>query len=188
MSAPVVTVAQLREVLRYEPETGKLFWLNRPVSMFSNKTCGGAAALARGWNGKHAGTEALRQIDMHGYKRGNALGKVRKAHQVAWALHYGEWPTGNIDHINGDPADNRIVNLRCVSHAENCRNQKLRSTNTSGVMGVRLNKATGKWDAFIRANYRHVHLGRFATKDEAVAARKQAERSAGFHENHGRAA
>lgn len=179
------TVTQLRVALRYEPETGKLFWLPRVPSMFPDNTCGGAAALSKAWNTRYAGKEALTGRNVHGYSRGPVFSKTYTAHQVAWALHYGEWPAQAIDHINGDRTDNRIANLRCVTVAENARNQRLRADNSSGTAGVRPSRWASRWEAHITHDYRRIHLGTFNTKEEAVAARKAAEAKYGFHPNHG---
>lgn len=80
-----------------------------------------------------------------------------------------------IDHINGKPNDNRIENLRVVTHEENMKNVKLPSNNTSGHKGVYYNKLERKWKAMIRKNKKQIHLGTFDTKEEAVEARRKAE-------------
>jgi hypothetical protein len=98
---------------------------------------------------------------------------------------HGYWPK-EVDHINGDSCDNRLVNLREVNHQQNMRNAKRRSDNSSGATGVYYIKATGRWIAQIRVDNRGRHLGAFNSFEEAVAARKAAEVALGFHENHGR--
>lgn len=171
-----------RSLIDYQPETGRMTWKARPTSMFSsNRACST-------WNARYVGTEALRCDNGCGYRRGSLLGKLQCAHRVAWLITYGEWPKGEIDHINGNRSDNRIANLRCVSHAENGRNQKRSSTNTSGVTGVHWYAALGKWQAHITVNGKLKPLGYFADIHDAIAARKAAEVDHGFHENHGRAA
>jgi len=105
---------------------------------------------------------------------------------VIWAIFYGEWPSGQVDHINGVRDDNRIVNMRDVSHQDNCRNAARPRTNTSGVSGVVWDKPHKKWRAEIRANGKMKNLGRFAIFDDAVAVRKSAEVEYGYHPNHGR--
>jgi len=72
-----------------------------------------------------------------------------------------------------------------VTQAINLRNQKLRKTNSSGVCGVYWHKGCGKWYACIHVNYKNKHLGYFVNKEDAIAARKQAEFEYGFHPNHG---
>ncbi len=175
----------LRKLLRYEPDTGKLFWRERTPDMFegglysSERSC-------RAFNTRHADKEAFTSDSFDGYKQGMTLGKAYQAHRIVWALHYGEWPEGQIDHINGIRDDNRIVNLRVVSNSENCKNQKLRSTNTSGHLGVSWHKPTGRWQAYIQTSGRINYLGIFKDFEEAVKVRKEAEEKYGYHENHGR--
>ncbi|MFD2248971.1 hypothetical protein [Pseudochelatococcus lubricantis] len=91
-----------------------------------------------------------------------------------------------IDHVNGIRSDNRFNNLRNVDHAANTRNVALHSSNTSGVIGVSWAKRECRWRASIKANNRERHIGYFRDFEDAVAARKAAERQFGFHKNHGR--
>jgi hypothetical protein len=161
----------LRTLLRYDADTGKLFWSER--SSYS-------------WNRQWAGREAFTAKNEKGYMRGGIFGKVHYAHRVIWAIVHGEWPNGEIDHINGNQSDNRIANLRCVTKHENMRNQSRPKTNTSGVLGVSLTRH-GKWDVQIKANGRVLHLGQYADFDEAAKVRREANVKYGFHENHGRA-
>jgi hypothetical protein len=97
---------------------------------------------------------------------------------------HGYWPD-EIDHINGDRADNRLSNLREVSNIENQRNKVLPRNNKSGHIGVSWNKDSKKWMARITINYKLKQVGQFSTIEEAVAARKEAERKFGFSERHG---
>jgi hypothetical protein len=167
----------LRQLLRYEPETGKLFWLERPREMF------GTEVRQRQWNTRHAGTEAFIYSEPSGYLCGQIFSKRQRAHIVAWAISYGEAPSGTIDHINHDPSDNRLCNLRQVTQTANSRNQAMRKNNTSGITGVF--RFRGKWGASITVDRKALHLGYFETIQEAAAARQAAERKYGFHENHG---
>lgn len=77
-----------------------------------------------------------------------------------------------VDHINGRPNDNRLVNLRIVSHADNMKNHKIPATNKSGHSGVFYSRRQNDWVASIDVNGEHIHLGTFASKDDAVAIRK----------------
>jgi hypothetical protein len=104
------------------------------------------------------------------------------AHRLAWLWMKGRWPKDEIDHIDGDRANNRWSNLREATHTENTRNGVRRTTNTSGFKGVTLKN--GKWRATIRAEGRYIHLGYFPTADEAAAAYREA--SARFHGEYGR--
>lgn len=182
---PILSPDELRQLLRYDPDSGKLYWRARPVAMF------GAGKFVpehscRIWNSRFAGKEALTACTQYGYRVGNIGGRIYRAHRTAWAIYYGKWPTGDVDHINGTPDDNRIENLRSVTHAENQRNQKRRSSNTSGMNGVGWYKALGKWRCHITVDGVTRHLGYFDSFEEAVAARKAADIDHEFHENHGR--
>lgn len=174
----------LRKLLRYEPATGKLFWRERSVDLFTDGRQTAQHNCAA-WNGKFAGKEALYTDNGDGYVHGRILNRNYFAHRVIWAITYDEWPD-HIDHVNGIRSDNRIENLRSVSQAENNRNQKRRSTNTSGVCGVSWCKRDGKWVARITSNGKYKCLGYFDDFDDAVSARKAAEEKYGFHRNHGR--
>ena len=105
------------------------------------------------------------------------------AHRLAWFLFYKKWPSNNIDHKNGNGLDNRIKNLRDVSHSENQKNRRLSSNNKTGVTGVYFSR--NKFLAQIKSDGEKFYLGRFDSFFEACCARKSAERRLGFHENHG---
>lgn len=163
----------LKRLFSYNPETGTLIWRER-----TEVDCPNPKERKR-WNGRYAGKEAF-QVKPNGYREGMIFRSAHKAHRVIWALHYGAWPEGDIDHINGKRSDNRIKNLRCVSRKENSRNQRHRTNNTTGVMGV---YPHGKrW----RVHLGNVHIGVYETIQLAAAARAEAERAAGYHPNHGR--
>lgn len=170
----------LQRLLDYDPETGVLTWRKRPAEMFTTRR---AASV---WNARYAGKTALAGAHKHGYLQVDINGRKFLAHRVIWKITHGTNPD-NIDHVNGARSDNRISNLRSVSKLENGRNQCIRSSNTSGANGVHLNKEIGKWVAYIRDNGVRRHLGYYDTFDAAVAARKDADRACGYHENHGRA-
>ena len=121
--------------------------------------------------------------DGHGYLCLKVDNVKYRVHRIVWLLSYGNWPTGQIDHVNGVRDDNRIENLRVVSVQENQRNSHRRVDNTSGVTGVC--KDHGGWRARIKVNGKRINLGFFKSFDAAVAARKQGESNFGFHPNHG---
>lgn len=164
----------IRERLDYDPETGVFVW----------RWC---EAMRVQWNARYAGTVAGADHP-HGYRQIRIDGRKHLAHRMAWVIATGEWPDADIDHISGIKTDNRLSNLRAVSHAENQRNQAVPKNNTSGTVGVCWDKALGKWHARIKADGRHIHLGYFTGLADAVAARKAAEITYGFHANHGRVA
>jgi hypothetical protein len=158
-----LTPEQARERLAYDPATGSLTWKENP-------------ARGRSWNAKFAGRPAG-YINSNGYVfvglRGYGPRWMFAGHRLAWAIHYGEWPDGVIDHINGVTADNRISNLRMVTMRENTWNRTKPPRASSGVRGV--SQSGGRWYATITRNWRTIRLGSFATKAEAAAAREAAE-------------
>jgi hypothetical protein len=170
----------LRKLLDYNPDTGLLTWNPRPLEMFKSERIG------KGWNSRYANSPALNSRCKKGYCFGSIFKKLQRAHRVSWAIHYGEWPGQVIDHIDGDPANNRIENLRDVSRSQNQRNMKMRKDNTSGVVGVCWDKRARKWQASITLDGRTKGIGNFKSKADAIAARKAAEIDHCFHENHGR--
>jgi len=169
MSENTLHPEDLRHLFRYDD--GDLVWLKR-------------ADLPRSWNTKHAGKIAGTS-DPLGYRIILIHRKPYKAHRVIWAIINGAWPHGHIDHIDGNPSNNRIENLRVVTSRENGRNMRRRRDNTSGATGVYFRSHIQKWVARIWANDRDNHLGVFETQKDAIAARKNAERAHGFHYNHG---
>lgn len=184
---PLPSVDVLRQLLRYEAETGQLFWRVRTADVFEATAGRSAEHACALWNSRYAGKEALAS-PFEGYLYGKLLGQTELAHRVAWAIHYGEPPPGEIDHINHRRSDNRIINLRIVSDRDNARNQTLRKTSTSNVVGVSFHKLTGKWAAYISDGGRIKHLGLFESKEEAATARNNASLDCGYHPNHGKAA
>lgn len=174
----------LRQLLRYEQKTGRLFWTPRTTDFFQNKN-GRAEQTCKAWNTKYSGKEAFTYI-CNGYKTGAILNKACTAHRAIWAIVNGKWPDQEIDHINGDRSDNRIKNLRCVSSGENQRNRAVFKNNTSGVCGVHWEKSRNKWKVSIHIGGKPKNLGRFDLFDEAILARKRAEQRNDYHENHGR--
>lgn len=184
MGIPQITPTELRQLLFYVPSTGELFWKDRGIEWFTDKGRP-AAANQLLWNAKYAGEPALTSIAANRYRTGRILGQAYKAHRVAWAVHYGAWPVNFIDHINGNRTDNRIGNLRDVTKAENARNQRLHSTNTSGVAGVSFKSDRNVWRARISIDGNMRTIGTFASFEDAVNARKAAEAALGYHDNHG---
>lgn len=159
----------LRQLLRYEPETGKLFWKERPPSMFTDGKYS-AARNAAAWNSRYADAEAFTTVDNYGYRQGAIFNRHHRAHRVTWALVYGVWPTLEVDHINGVKTDNRLANLREASKSENGRNREMRADNTSGFKGVIWDRSRDRWRAKITLHGRCVDLGYFNSKTDAARA------------------
>ncbi len=156
-------------VLRYESDTGLLYWRIKPAARV-------AVGSLAGW----ADNSGYRRIL---YKRGKY-----QAHRIIWDLLHPEDPIQDdedIDHIDHDRLNNRPHNLRKVSRSENMVNKTLYSNNKSGVPGVVWSKACKKWVSRIVSEGEHVHLGYHIDWFDAVCARKSAEYKFGFHHNHG---
>jgi hypothetical protein len=179
---PLPTAEEVRQLLDYDPSTGVLLWKERPESHFRGGA-NSASAYASMWNSRHAGKKAGCHKD--GYISIGINRRVLKAHRVIWLMVHGEWPDGEIDHINHIRDDNRLENLRVVTRRDNQLNHPLRSNNTSGRVGVRRCKKTNKWVASIGTGPTYEHLGMFVDFDDASAAREKAERRWGAHANHG---
>lgn len=172
----------LRQLLRYDPETGKLFWLPRTADLFvsGHRTREGNCG---NWNSRFAGREAFTADDGMGYRQGSIFGVLYRAHRVAFALMTGGWPTGLVDHIDGDGRNNRWANLRPASSAENARNKRLTALSVSGVKNVR-QTGSGKWSSRITVDRKCQHLGTFDSIEDAAAA--YAKASAELHGEFGR--
>lgn len=97
------------------------------------------------------------------------------AYRVAWLLHYGQWPSGEIDHINGNPADDRIENLRDSSRSMNSENiRTATSRNVTGFLGVTRHKK--RFYAMIKLKGKAIYLGSFKTPNAAHDAYLAAKR------------
>ena len=121
-----------------------------------------------------------------GYRRVKVDQIFYYAHRLIWLYVTGEMPPEEIDHIDGNPSNNRIGNLRAVDRRTNCLNVAKPIHNTSGICGVYLDKRDNKWNSRIQVDSVTIHLGRFNNIFDAACARKSAEIEHGFHENHGR--
>lgn len=163
MSNEWLTQDYLKSTLDYDQESGLFVWRYRPdcSDRFNNK-----------WAGKQAGSR--------GDKRRIAI-FIRKtpfsAHRLAWLYVYGEWPIGDIDHINGNPHDNRISNLRVVDHQGNMQNMRSpKSNNTTGRLGVTFDNRYRKYYARITVGGKRINLGCFDNVDDAGEAYLNAKR------------
>jgi hypothetical protein len=181
-----IPISLLHELLSLDAETGNLYWRERSVIHFFQDNRWTAEHRAKSWNRQHAGQRALACVDKSGHLSGRIFGVLVYSHRVVFAMSNGYWPILSIDHINGNPSDNRPGNLRDVSHQENHRNQRLRKNNTTGVVGVTFNRRLCKWAAHITIDGIYKHLGFYVSKEDATLARKASSAKVGFHANHGR--
>jgi hypothetical protein len=173
----------LRQILDYDPATGKLFWKKRPVEMFNAGSKFTSQHNANTWNSRYACKEAFASKNGHGYHQGSIFKRKYEAHRVIWAWMTGEWPP-TVDHENGDIENNRWRNLKAKSRSGNQRNLGLRKNNTTGVNGV-VKTPRGRWRAMLMVDRKCKTLGYFDTKEEAAVCRLVANEKFGFHKNHG---
>ena len=155
-----------KDYLRYDPDTGKIYWTaktsrNRSIRVGDEA---GTVAFCSGKKYRHIQFDRQRHY----------------SHRIAWLLYYGEAPNGLIDHINGNGLDNRITNLRVVDAKGNARNNAVRKQNKSGVTGVAKHRITGNWQSKITAD--GVRHWLYCGNDffEACCARRSAENLHGF--------
>jgi hypothetical protein len=156
--------------LRYEPETGELYWRERPVESFQAGRKFGKPQKAAIWNGSYAGKRAFTSVNARGYRHGKLNGKDLTLHRVAFILQTGQWPKECVDHINGAKLDNRWSNLREASRAQNTWNARGYSK-TSPYVGVSWNTRARIFIASIRKDGKYYYIGR--SKDPEVLARKR---------------
>jgi HNH endonuclease/AP2 domain len=112
----------------------------------------------------------------NGYRGIFLNGNYILAHRLAWMMVQGENSLDGlqIDHINGDPLDNRLVNLRPATQSQNCQNKRVSRRSKSGIKGVHFCPERKKWCAFISIGGRQTNLGRFHTKEAAAEAYRRA--------------
>lgn len=150
-------IDQFRALFNYDPETGFLTW--RP-----------GAKNRKGRPPADRTMQGVGKPNEKGYRKVQVLGRVWFVHRIAYAMHHNIDPGVNfIDHINRDPSDNRIENLRMVSHSENLRNRDhpRRMASKSGILGVAV--AGSKWMSYIPAQHggKRIHVGTFDTPEQA---------------------
>ena len=161
----------LRLLLRYEPETGHLYWRERGPVFFPK---GGQ----RAWNSSNAGTRAFSALDTSGYHMGAVFKRAFKAHRIIFKMAHGRDPKEFLDHINGDRRDNRVENLREATATQNARNQSLSKNKTAsrykGVgytpTGIKRWLASASGGSRLKPGCNRVYLGYHVTEEEAARA------------------
>lgn len=147
--------ARVFELLDYDELSGLFRW---KVSRKRNQVKAGSTAGS---------------LRLNGYISIGIDGKTVYAHRLAWLVIHGEWPTCSLDHIDGDPTNNAIANLREATQAENAQNVRRPISNSSGVTGVHWHKQIKRWQAYVTVNGKRISAGCYGTKEEATAARMQ---------------
>jgi hypothetical protein len=152
---------KIKDLLKYDPDTGIFTWIGKSATR-ANRTKVGSQAGS---------------LAQNGYTIISIFGNRILAHRLAWFFVYNKFPDKHIDHINGNRNDNRIENLRDISHKINCQNKKAPSSNNkSGYLGVHFSKVSNKWTSQITINRKCKSLGLFKTPEEAYAAYLRAKR------------
>lgn len=143
-----------------------LFSYDAATGMVTRKVNRGSRGLA----GAQVGSD-----DLHGYKTVRINRRSYKIHRLVWLMTYGEWPVGDIDHINGNRSDNRLSNLRDVPRGVNLQNQsKAQNNKSTGVLGVYRDGSS--FYSRISVDNKSIHLGTFQTIGEAHSAYLTAKR------------
>lgn len=153
----MITAKELKELVSYDPETGDFFSRVRRHRLAPGDKCGSS--------------------DAHGYIVLIIHRTHYKAHRLAWLYMTGTWPEGQVDHKNLVKSDNRFENLRVASRSQNQHNKPRYRNNTSGFKGVYRHTQNGNWVARIKVGQKRLHIGSFATPEEAARAYQEAAKA-----------
>lgn len=148
-----LTASRLREVLRYDEDSGLFYWASLPHQCTSSIKVGDVA----GW------------IENTGYRRILLDGKKYVQHRLVWLYVYGEWPPDRLDHADCDKSNNKLENLRLANDFQNSGNKRIAKNNSVGFKGVTLHQS-GRYHARICKNGKSKSLGLYDTPEEAFFA------------------
>jgi len=158
MAGLILDATTVRALFSYNPETGEF---TRLVTQGKRRTKSGKVG----------------SDDLYGYKTTRIGGKSYKLHRLAWLYMTGEWPRGDVDHINGARSDNRFCNLRDVPRKTNLENRRAAKNNRStGLLGAYYDARKHHYYARISQHDKTIHLGTFQTAEAAHAAYLAAKR------------
>ena len=154
MAIADLTAERLRELFNYDPETGIFTWRQKTTPKSNSITVGGIAGT----------------IGADGYTRIMIHRATHKGHRLAWLYVHGCHAPSILDHINGNRSDNRITNLRLATRSLNSQNRGPSRSNKANTLGVYIGRK-GNYCAAIgitlAGKSRRLHLGTFASLDEA---------------------
>lgn len=156
MARETITAETLRELLAYDPDTGRFTWRH---------------------TSRNKKRQAIAGYKQDGYIRIQINGQSYAAHNLAWLYVHGEWPSDELDHRNLDGFDNSITNLRQSDRVGNCANRRTFKNNTSGFKGVSWHAAAGKWVAKIGGTETRTVIGFFDSRVDAARAYERAAMS-----------
>lgn len=163
-----LTQELIAKVLKYDALSGTLIWIS---NLHSKRVVPNSRAGSL--------------VKSTGYRNISLFGRTYLEHQLIWFICNGVWPKGQIDHINQIRDDNRIVNLRDVSKADNARNRSRNPNSKLGEHGIWFNMRTNKYVAEITLNGKKVYQKSFDDIDVAINERRIKSLELGFHTNHG---
>ena len=158
-----MTQLELKKWLWYDQETGIFRWRISPMPRISP------------W-------QSAGKITRNGYVRIGLNGKSYAAHRLAWLYVHDCHPENYIDHIDGNPLNNQIENLRLATNKQNQENQKQSVRNTTGFRGVTFNKRSNKYQAQVCHNGKLIYCGLFETAEQAANAAKTKRKILYTHE------
>ena len=151
----MLSVAELRQALEYDPATGTFRW----------------KVQKNAYGGKTQVGEIAGHTAKNGYVLIGLNGRVYRAHRLAWYFTHGQWPEQVIDHIDGNRANNALANLREVTIAQNAQNiHRAHRDSACGLLGVEKHTQCNRYGARISAGGRRRYLGLYKTAEEAHAA------------------
>jgi len=154
---------KLKSILTYNPQNGDFFWLKSAGSVRK---------------GAKAGCISLKGKTKKAYMDIAIGGKKYRAHRLAWLYMTGEWPKGEVDHINSDGCDNSWSNLRDVTHSKNCMNKSPRRDSSTGFIGIGIYR--GKYRVRVWRDGKRITVGEYSDLAEAVVKRDLAYEQAGY--------
>lgn len=150
-ATPLPPGSVLRDMFRYSPEDGRLFWAKRRCGTKCGTECGHENAS--------------------GYRRVKLNGRLFLSHRIIYAIAFGEDPGGyEVDHIDRNPRNNRPSNLRLATKGQNKANGLAYSRNNTGLRGVHKHRRTGKFLVTVQGRY----VGCFKNIADATLAYDQA--------------
>lgn len=162
----MISQDKLKEFLDYDPDTGELTWKKKPSKKVAKNSRAGS-------------------LSKDGYRHVIFSGKKYPEHRLIWFYVHGEFPKEQIDHINHKRDDNRLCNLREVTHSENARNRTKNKSSKVQEVGIWFCKKRQRYIAEITLNQKKVYQRSFENIDDAIQARKEKAKELGFHDNHG---
>lgn len=146
-----------KEYFVVDSVAGAVYWKERDRSSFKDKRYWNIHLLKRA--GRLAG------YTHRGYRLVYMMGRGHFVHRIIWEMVNGPIPQGlEIDHIDGNPSNNTIGNLRLATRSQQLQNTRTRSDSSHRLRGVSLDKRDGAWDSCITINKTKIYLGRYPNK------------------------